>query len=138
MIGALIAKRKAMAALEAMNRGDLENYLHGWADDGTFVFPGNVEGASGTHIGKDAIGRWMQHFFEQFPSRSFNVKHIAVSNLFDLTGNNVVAIHWELDLTNRKGVKTHGTGVTLVTIRNGKATRAQDFIFDVGDLFGAE
>ena len=49
MIGALIARRKASEGFEALNRRDLEVFLKDWADDATFIYPGDVSGVSGTH-----------------------------------------------------------------------------------------
>jgi ketosteroid isomerase-like protein len=48
MIGAWIAKQKAPASLEALNRRDLDAWLKDWAEDATFIYPGDVR-ASGTY-----------------------------------------------------------------------------------------
>jgi len=32
-----------LIAIEKLNRGDLEGYLNGWADDGLFVYPGDFD-----------------------------------------------------------------------------------------------
>ena len=60
---------------------------------------------------------------------------VAVANVFDMRGNNVIAIHWEVDATNRDGVSVRNNGVSLVTSRKGKVVRAKEFIFDTGDEF---
>ncbi len=137
MIGTLLTKRKALIAIEKLNRGDLKGYLDGWADDGVFIYPGDIHVISGLHAGKEAVGKWFQHFFDQFPHRHFTVQHVAVTNLFDWVGNNVLAIHWEAEVTNRFGNPARGAGITLVTIRRGKTVRVEDYIFDTGDRFRA-
>ena len=86
---------------------------------------------------KKAIRDWFQRQFEQFPIIRFTVKHITVTNLFDMIGSNVTAAHWEVDGINRDGLAAHNSGVTLFTIRRGKVVHAQDFIFDTGDNFRA-
>jgi hypothetical protein len=73
------------------------------------VFPGDVR-ASGVHSGKE-----------------------AVANLFDMTGGNVVATRW--DVVNRQGRHGQNSGVTVTTLRRGKAVHIQDFIFDTGPNF---
>ena len=56
-------------------------------------------------------------------------------NIFDLVGTNVVAVHWDIHLTNREGREGRNSGVTVVTIERGKVVHAQDYIFDLGDNF---
>ena len=134
MIGAWIAKRRLPAAYEALNRHDLEALLETWAEEATFVYPGDVD-ASGTYHGKAAIRAWFQRFFEQFPTVRFTVKHGAVADLFDVVGNNVIAMYWEVELTNRDGLDAHNSGVSVISLRRDKAIHAQDFIFDTGEIF---
>ena len=134
MIGAWVAKRRSPAVYEVMNRHALEAVLENWAEGATFVYPGDVA-ASGTYSGKEAIRVWFQRFFEQFPTIRFTVKHVAVADLFDMAGNNVVATHWEVYVTNRDGFDGHNSGMTVVSLRRGKAVHAQDFIFDTGEVF---
>jgi ketosteroid isomerase-like protein len=136
MIGALILKKIVPAAFDAMNRHDLEASLKYYSDNATFVYPGAAHSA-GTYTGKEAIRSWLKRFFEQFPMIRFEVKHVAVTNLFDITGSNVAAAHWEVHLTNREGLAAHIHGVTLITSRWGRAVRIQDFIFDTGETFRA-
>ncbi len=66
MIGAWLAQRKTPAIYAAFNRHDLKAVLAHFADDVTLVFPGDVR-ASGVHSGKEAVARWFEQFFAQFP-----------------------------------------------------------------------
>ena len=59
----------------------------------------------------------------------------CVRNIFDLSGTNVVAVHWNLQLTNREGMVGQNSGVTVVNIKRGKVFLVKDFIFDLGDNF---
>lgn len=100
MLGAWLAQRKTPQIYAAFNRHDLQAVLANLADDVTFVFPGDVR-ASGVHTGKEAVKRWFEEFFAQFPTLRFTVRQVTVANLFDLVGNNVVATRWDVEVVNR-------------------------------------
>ena len=55
MIGAMIGKRRVRSAFASLNRRDLPAFLANWAEDATFIFPGDVPGVSGKIEGKKAI-----------------------------------------------------------------------------------
>jgi ketosteroid isomerase-like protein len=42
MIGALITKHKVASAFRALNRRDVDAFLHDWREDATKVFPGEL------------------------------------------------------------------------------------------------
>ena len=134
MIGALIARKAIADAFRAMNRHDLSKFMSTWRDDGVFIYPGEIS-ASGTFGGKNAVEGWFRRFFDQFPMIQFDVQDICVRNIFDLTGTNVVAVHWNLQLVNREGRAGQNSGVTVISIKNGKVFRVKDFIFDLGENF---
>ncbi len=134
MIGALIAKKAIAKAFEAMNRHDLSEFMSGWRNDGVFIYPGEIP-ASGTFQGKSAVEGWFRNFFDQFPKIQFDVQDICVRNIFALTGNNVIAVHWNIHLTNRNGREGQNSGVTVITIKGGKVLLVKDFIFDLGENF---
>lgn len=112
MIGTLLAQRKTPQIYAAFNRHDLEAVLANFADDVTFVFLSDVK-ASGVNAGKEAVRRWFERFFEQFPILRFTVRQVAVANLFDLVGNNVVATRWDVEVVNRDGRQGQNSGVML-------------------------
>ena len=134
MIGALVARKAIAGSFGALNRHDLDGFMSAWRDDGVFIYPGEIH-ASGTFSGKTAVEGWFRKFFDQFPKIQFDVQDICVRNIFALSGNNVVAVHWNLQLTNREGRVGQNSGVTVITIKGGKVTRVKDFIFDLGDNF---
>ena len=134
MIGALIAGKAIAASFQAMNKHDLAGFMSAWRDDGVFIYPGEIR-ASGTFSGKTAVEGWFRKFFDQFPKIQFDVQDICVRNIFALGGNNVVAVHWNLQLTNREGRVGQNSGVTVITIRGGRVTQVKDFIFDLGSNF---
>jgi ketosteroid isomerase-like protein len=134
MIGALIAKKSVAQAFAAMNRHDLTAFMASWRDDGVFIYPGDIA-ESGTFQGKSAVEGWFRNFFEQFPKIQFSIQDICVRNIFAFTGTNVVAAHWNIQLTNRKGREVQNSGVTVISIKGGKVLRVKDFIFDLGENF---
>ena len=42
MIGAIIAKKKARSGFDALSRHDIDAFLAHWAEDGIFIYPGNL------------------------------------------------------------------------------------------------
>ena len=134
MIGALVATKALADSFDALNRHDLPKFMAAWRDDGVFIYPGEIP-ESGTFQGKSAVEGWFRRFFEQFPTIQFDVQDICVRNIFDLAGNNVVAVHWNIQLTNREGRVGKNSGVTVVSIQRGKVFLVKDFIFDLGDNF---
>ena len=134
MIGALIAKKIVSSKFDALNRRDFSAFLSGWREDCVFIYPGDIP-VSGKMAGKAAIEKWFQNFMEQFPQIKFTLNNICVENLFDFVGTNVVAAHWDIDLTNRNGKEVQNSGITMINIKFGKAQLVIDYLFDTGDKF---
>lgn len=134
MIGSLIAKSGFLRSFEALNRRNLQMFMSSWAENGVFVYPGDVK-ASGTFQGKENVEKWFHQFLEQFPTLEFDVQDICVSNLFDLIGNNVLTAHWNLHVVNRGGYESRYNGITLAVVKRGKVVMSKDFIFDLGENF---
>jgi ketosteroid isomerase-like protein len=106
-------------------------------EDAVLVFPGEIPGMSGVFNGKEAIRAWYQRDFEQFPITRRRLKSVAVSNLFDLTGNNIVAVHWDFEGTSHNGVQIENSGVSMITIKGGKVVNIHIYVFDTGEKFRA-
>ena len=70
------------------------------------------------------------NFYEQFPQSHFTTNGIYIRNIFSVLPSNQMAIEWEVDVTNRTGDEFHNRGVSLVTIKNAKIVRFEDYIFD--------
>ena len=134
MIGTLIAKKSIAASFEAMNRQDLDTFMSSWRDDGVFIYPGEIP-ESGAFQGKEKVRNWFRNFFNKHQKIQFDVQDICVKNIFDLTGSNVVAVHWNLGLTNLDGRVGQNSGVTVINIEGGKVFLVKDYIFDLGENF---
>ena len=134
MIGAIIAKRAAANAFRALSQHDLAGFMSAWREDGVLIYPGEMY-ASGTYTGKPAVEQWCRKFFEQYPKIQFNVQQICVKDIFALTGTNVLAVHWNISLTNRTGRLGENSGVSVISLKGGKVIQVKDFIFDLGENF---
>src|SRR4030066_1406633 len=134
MIGALIARKAIADSFQAMNNHNLPKFMSAWRDDGIFIYPGGIW-ASGTFQGKAAVEGWVRKFFDQFPKIQFDIQDICVKNIFAMSGNNVVAVHWNIHLTNKVGRVGQNSGVTVISIKGGKGCPIKDFIFDLGMNF---
>jgi ketosteroid isomerase-like protein len=84
---------------------------------------------------KAAVEKWFRNFFDAFPEIHFDVRAICVRDIFAFTGNNVVAVHWDLQLRNREGRAGQNSGVSVITIRGGQVLEVKDFFFDLGEEF---
>jgi ketosteroid isomerase-like protein len=135
MIGAILAKRNIPKVVESLNKRDLDMFLEGFADDAVLIQPGDVPGVGGTHTGKSAIRAFYEYELEQFPKLRLSPKHIAIDNFLDMTGNNVVIMHWEADMTNRDGFRLLNSGVSVMTIKDRKVVHMQNFVFDTSENF---
>jgi ketosteroid isomerase-like protein len=129
MIGAILARRQARAQFARLNARDLEGFMRGVADDAVFDFPGPT-GISGHHVGKAAVRTFFQAMLDDHPEIRFTVRHVAVENIFSVTGTNTLLVEWDLDYTNRAGRMFHNSGITSGSARGGKIVRLRDYLFD--------
>ena len=132
MIGVFIAKKTIANSFEAINQHNLSKFMSAWRDDGVYIYPGEIP-ESGTFKGRDAVEGWFRNYFDQFPTIQFDIQNICVRNIFDLTGTNVVAVHWDLQFINRDGRVGKNSGVTEINAKRGKVFLVKDFIFDQGE-----
>lgn len=128
MIGALIAKSKVTSSYDLLNGRDIKGFLANWHDEATWIYP-EASSAGGMFNGKTAIEEWFNRFIDQFPSLTITPKQVCVSNVMDFVGSNVVAVEWDEESTNKEGIESKFTGVTVITLKVGKATNAKDYIF---------
>lgn len=127
MIGAIIARKSVKSGFDALNDRNIDKFMKAWADHSIWIYPGNLS-VSGKFIGKDNVRKWFEHFEEQFPQMKFTLKHLGVGSILALGGNNVITAYWDLELTNKTGMKSQNSGVTLLTIKGAKVVQGEDFL----------
>lgn len=84
---------------------------------------------------KGAVADWFRRFFEWLPEIRLGIQSMCVQNIFDTTGNNLIAVDWTLRLTNRQGRAAENSGLSVVSVKGGKVDAARGLLFDGGDEF---
>lgn len=129
MIGSLIAKRKVRQAFDNFNNRDMQRFFESWDEDAVFIYPGEVS-VSGTVTGKTAIQSWFRNLMNCGPSVHFTLQSIAVENILDVVGTNVVCVEWKNAVTSREENEMTVYGVSVIRLRKGKIVCVRDYIFN--------
>ncbi len=133
MIGAIIGAKLVRSQYDRLNRGDIETFMAGIADDATFIYPDNVS-VGGEIKGKRAIGQWFYRLMEHYSKISITLKNVLVTNVLALGSTNIFAVEWDEIATNRDGKDFKFSGVTIIDVKKGKATRIQEYVYDTDIL----
>jgi ketosteroid isomerase-like protein len=72
---------------------------------------------------------------QQFPQTKFTIKNICIEDIFAFGGTNVVAAQWDIDLSNQQGEDFQNSGVTVITVKQGKAVHVRDYLDKTGKDF---
>ena len=134
MIGTWLVRRNLRRGFEALQAHDLDTFMRNFDDDIVFIYPGDIDGVSGTHRGREAVREFFDHWVDQFPIVRFDVKEVMLARSFDLVGTNTVAVESTIEATNRQGDQGAAELVTVIELRRGRVVRIQDYIFDTGDV----
>ncbi len=65
---------------------------------------------------------------DRFPKANFTLKNVFVQNIFALGGTNVVAVEWDLTLTDLEERDFQNSGVSVIHIKEGKAVLVVDYM----------
>ncbi len=133
MIGAIIGKKMVRSQFNCLNRGDIEAFMAGIGEDATFFYPDNVS-VGGDIRGKKAIDEWFHNMVDRFPKINITLKNVFVTNVLALGSTNIFAVEWDEMLKNRDGKEFKYSGVTVIDVKQGKATRIQEYVFDTDIL----
>ena len=131
MIGAMIARKKAISAFESLSRQDIEAFMEKWAEDAIFSCPGPTGPGFPAPVsaleGKPAITEWFQHFKVKWELSSFLVKNICIKRLCWLAfGTNTIAVEWDLKLKIKgEAEDTTTSGITIIEMKKGKAAEVR-------------
>jgi len=129
MIGAIIGKKMIHSQYSRLNRGEIDAFLFGFADNATFIYPSNVS-VGGEIKGKKAIDEWFHRLMEHYTKINITLKNIFVTNVLALGATNIFAVEWDEIATNRGGEDFKFSGVTVIDIERGKAMRIQEYVFE--------
>lgn len=133
MIGSFIAKRKVREAFAYFNNRDMRRFFESWDEDAVFIYPGEVS-VSGVVTGKTSIQSWFGNLMDCGPSVHFTLKNVAVENILDVVGTNVICAEWENAVTSRDKKKMTIYGVSVIRLRKGKIVHVRDYIFNAEEL----
>lgn len=118
---------------DRLNRGDIKTFMAGIEENAIFIYPSNVS-VGGEIKGKKAIDEWFHKLMEHFPKIIITLKNVSVTNVLALGSTNIFAVEWDEISTNRDGKDFKISGVTVIEVRKGKATRIQEYVFDTDIL----
>ncbi|MFC1953887.1 nuclear transport factor 2 family protein [Chloroflexota bacterium] len=133
MIGAIIGKKMIRSQYDRLNRGDVETFMAGIADGATFIYPDNVS-VGGEIMGKKAIDKWFHNLIEHFSKVDITLKNVFVTNVLALGATNIFAVEWNETVTDQDGKDFNNSGVTVIEVVKGKATRIQEYVHDADVL----
>ncbi len=136
MIGAIIGKKLIRSQYDRLNQGDIETFMAGIGEDATFIYPSNVS-VGGEIKGKKAIDKWFHNLMEHYSKISITIKNVFVTNVLALGATNIFSVEWDEIATNRDGKDFKFSGVTVIDVKRGKATRIQEYVFEADILKSA-
>jgi hypothetical protein len=120
MLRAVLAKRPAFQAVDALNAMDV-GALEDFAEDHvTCRFPGRTD-MSGRVEGKQAVVAWFRRWFDRPERLRFVPRHVCVERIFTCAATNTVVVVWEVEVTPVGGETYHATSVTVFEARRGKS-----------------
>ena len=71
---------------------------------------------------------------EHYSKISITLKNVFVANVLALGSTNIFAVEWNEIATNRDGKDFKFSGVTIIEVKRGKATRIQEYVYDTDIL----
>jgi len=114
-----IVRRKVLSLFEAINRGDAEPVVTGFATSFEHVFLGETA-LGGRRTSVAATRKWYARLYRLLPDIHFEIERVTVSG----TPWNTLAIaEWRESNSGTDGVRTSARGIHAVHIAWGKMTR---------------
>jgi ketosteroid isomerase-like protein len=111
----------ARAAIEAINRGDLDAALADAAPDLEYVASGAVPGAGGVYRGPEGFRRFLETFLNEFSDFRLEVHELIEA------GDQVLVSQTMRGRGKQSGVEANWRVWFLWTYREGKTVRGQGF-----------
>jgi ketosteroid isomerase-like protein len=115
-----IVRRRIESLFAAINRGNAEPVLTGFAPRFEHVMLGGPHALSGRRCSLDATRNWYARLYRLLPDIRFEIHRIAVCGTPWAT---LATVEWSESNTGTDGVRTHATGVHVAEIAWGRMTR---------------
>lgn len=114
-----IVRRKVLSLLEAVNRGDAEPVLTGFAPAFEHVMIGD-HALSGRRRTLAATREWYARLYRLLPDISFTLDRVTV---WGAPWRTVAVAEWRETNSGTDGIRTHATGVHIAEIAWGRIVR---------------
>lgn len=114
-----IVRRRINSHFDAINRGDAEPLLQGFARQFEHIFIGDHV-LAGRRCSLEMTRRWYERLFRLLPDLRFVPYRINVAGM---PWNTIATIEWEEENSATDGIKTVSAGVHVVHICWGRITR---------------
>jgi hypothetical protein len=79
MVMTMIVKRILRSGMDALNRGDVDAAMAGWADDALYEFPSDIS-VGGRLKGKEEIAGWFRRWIEEYPKRKLTMGNLCLQH----------------------------------------------------------
>lgn len=108
------------AIFDAQLAGDFDRFVSYWHEDAEYTFPGD-NAVGRTYVGHAGLREFWLRLGSALPELEFVVDRVFVQG-------DDAAIEWRDWGTNTRGVSYESWGVTRMTLRGGKVSRARDMM----------
>lgn len=114
-----IVRRKVLSLFEAINRGDAEPVITGFAPVFEHIFIGD-SALGGRRTSLAATREWYGRLYRLMPDIHFDIDRITISGM---PWNTLAIAEWHETNSGTDGVRTYATGIHAVRIVWGRMTR---------------
>ena len=114
-----IIKNKLKSNFKSLSQGNYQALLDTVHNNVEHQFLGDSP-IGGARKSKEKLTRWFERVYRLFPSLKFEIKDIFVTGF---PWHTKAAVEWEAQVTPAKGNVYKNSGVHIVTIKWGKATK---------------
>jgi ketosteroid isomerase-like protein len=108
-----------LASIEAIQEGDVDRGLQGWAQDSVFVNDAGAVGTQGTWYGPDGFRAWLREATEVIADYRLDVLDVKEA------GETVTVTFRESGRGPASGIVAERRVLASYTVRQGKITRVQ-------------
>jgi ketosteroid isomerase-like protein len=114
-----IVRRKIISLFDAINRGDAEPVIIGFAPRFEHIFLGDTA-LGGRRTSTARVREWYQRLYRLMPDIHFDIDSITITGT---PWNTQAVVEWRETNSGADGVRTWATGIHAVHIAWGRMTR---------------